>query len=187
MLYRIVGDNIDFLIQRRFQTIEHTNQSIYWTQRYAVLDRVNDPSLDNTNPQKPVKEVQLVNLLSVKEVQEGFKRNCVVLVSRVIPKYVSAFKHMKDVVTYHIAHPHSEEMEKKSEIVSKLIKVLINCVGRYFCLQRRHVVVVMAPPGWPACMLLLNRINDLVKGPLPSQHSALPYLRQSQETNFNTQ
>lgn len=84
------------------------------------------PLLTTQIPQKPVKEVQLVNLLPVKEVQEGFKRNGVVLVSMVIPKYVSAFKHMKNVVTYHIAHPHSGEMEKKSEIVSKLIKVLIN-------------------------------------------------------------
>lgn len=37
---------------------------------------------------------------------------------------------MKDVVTYHIGHRHSEEMEKKFEIVSKLIKNVLITVEK---------------------------------------------------------
>ena len=119
-MFRIVGDNIDLTIQRRYQTIEHTNQSIHWTQQYAILDRVNDPSLDNQKPQKPVQALQLVDLLPVKDVQAVFQRDCAVLVSRVISKYLSAFNHMKDVITYHIGHSYSDELDKKSETVSEL-------------------------------------------------------------------
>lgn len=118
MVFRIVGDNIDFSIERRFQTKDKTNQSVHWTQQYAVVDRVDGSYLDNSQPKKQLKDLQLVDILPVKEVQECFQRNCTVLVSRVIPKYITAFKHMQDVVTYHIAHIHSQEMDKKSEIVS---------------------------------------------------------------------
>jgi hypothetical protein len=118
--FRIVGDNVDFSIERRFQTIEKTNQSIHWTQQYAVMDRVNGSSLHNTCPKKPLEELHLVDILPVKEVQDCFKRNCSVLVSRVISKYITAFKHMQDVVTHHISHIHSKEMELKSEIVSTI-------------------------------------------------------------------
>lgn len=117
-IYRIVGDNIDYSINARIQTKEHTNQSIHWTQQYAILDRVNNPLLDNTKPQKPLKEVQLIDLLPVKEVQDVFKKNCAILVSRIISKYLKAFKPMQDIVTRHIPHPHAAEMAGKSNIVS---------------------------------------------------------------------
>ena len=120
--YRIVGDNIDYFIQARVQTKDDKNQSIHWTQQYAALDRVNDTSLDNTEPQKLLKDLQLVSLLPVKEVQESFKRNCAILVSRVISKYLQVFKHMQDVVVRHIPHAHSEEMSRKSEIVSVFLE-----------------------------------------------------------------
>ena len=137
---RIVGDNIDLTIQRRYQTLDKTNQSIHWTQQYAILDRVNDPSLDNTKSQKPVESLQLVDLLPDKDVQSMFKRDCAVLVSRVVCKYLSAFKHMKDVVTFHIGHIYSEEMAKKSETVS-----VANTIIRYiiFCkmsLIKEHLI-----------------------------------------------
>lgn len=59
---RIVGDNIDYFIQARYQTTDTTNQSVHWTQQYAVLDRVNQPNLDDSHPQKRVEEVQLGEL-----------------------------------------------------------------------------------------------------------------------------
>ena len=105
-------------IERRFQTKDKTNQSIHWTQQYAVKDRVDGSTLSNSKPKKQLNDLQLVDILPVKEVQECFKRNCAVLVSRVIVKYFTAFKHIQDVVTHHIDHIHSREMEQKSEIVS---------------------------------------------------------------------
>ncbi|KAK3741568.1 hypothetical protein QZH41_012511 [Actinostola sp. cb2023] len=112
----IVGDNIDYSFNARIQTKERTNQSIHWTQQYAILDRVNDPLLDNTKPQKSLKDVQLIDLLPVKEVQDVFEKNCAILVSRIISKYLKAFKRLQDVVTRHIPHPHAAEMAEKSNI-----------------------------------------------------------------------
>jgi hypothetical protein len=118
IICRIVGDNIDYHINARYQSKQNTNQSIHWTQQYAILDRMNKP-LNNTRPQKPFKDIQLIDLLPVKEVQDMFKKNCAVLVSRIITKHLGAFKHMQDLVIRHIPHDNSHIMSQKSELVSK--------------------------------------------------------------------
>ena len=46
---RLVGDNIDHEILVRVQTKTHTNPSIHWTHQFAVLDRVQEPGLNDSN------------------------------------------------------------------------------------------------------------------------------------------
>lgn len=117
-IYRIVGDNIDSHLNARYQSHERKNKSIHWTQQYAVRDRVSEPHLDNSKPKKPLNEIQLSDLLPVKDVQDTFKRNCAVLVSRVVSKHLKPFQHFQDVVERHIPHQYSKEMNEKSDIVS---------------------------------------------------------------------
>ncbi|CAB3990217.1 Hypothetical predicted protein, partial [Paramuricea clavata] len=92
----LVGDNIDYHIQARYQSTDRTNQSIHWTQQYAVLNRIDISSFDNSK------------LL--------IKWNCSILVSRVISKYLDSFKHLQDCVVRHISHKYSKEMSQKSDI-----------------------------------------------------------------------
>ena len=47
-----MGDNVDLMVNARIQGTEHSNRSIHWTQQYSVLNRVNEPNLDTTRPQK---------------------------------------------------------------------------------------------------------------------------------------
>ena len=116
--YRLVGDNIDINIQAKIQTMTHNNRSIHWTQQYAVLNRVNEPTLDEKSPQKHLKDIQLIELLPDKKVQENLKMRWAALVGRVVTKYLTKPKHLSPIATHHISHPYSKDMASKSESVS---------------------------------------------------------------------
>ena len=126
---RLVGDNVDLMVNARIQGTEHSNRSIHWTQQYAVLNRVNEPNLDTTRPRKSLNEVQLIDLLPAEPTLERLKQRWAVLVSRIICKYLPKFHPYRDVVIRHIPHHYSDEMKAKSKTVSvtlimKLIKQL---------------------------------------------------------------
>lgn len=116
--FRIVGDNIDHTVHARIQSKENTNQSLHWTHQYAILGRANDSCLDNTMPRKQIKDIEPADLLLRREVKQRLKNRWAILVSRVVCKYIHPFKYLHDVVLYHIPHTYSNEMTKKSEIVS---------------------------------------------------------------------
>lgn len=116
-LIRIVGDNVDLEVRARVQTKETSNRSIHWTHQYALRDRIVDPSLASSQAQKLVNDVQLADLLPGETVFKNIKRRWAVLVSRVIVKYLPAFKNFRSVVVRHIPHKYSKEMAVKSDLV----------------------------------------------------------------------
>jgi len=117
--FRIIADNVDLEIASRIQSKLHPNKSIHWTHQFVLLDTVYVPEIYNKdNP----KEVQFIDLLPSKQVQERLMWHMAVLVSRVVTKYLDAFKPLKDAVDYHIPHQYSKEMEQKSVSVSIIIK-----------------------------------------------------------------
>lgn len=115
---RLVGDNIDLMVYARIQSEKHQNRSIHWTQEYAALNRVAEPSLSANAPRKSLSEVPPGDVLPKKDVQERLKQRFAVLVSRVVCTYLAKFAHLRDVVIHHIPHPYSKEMTCKSETVS---------------------------------------------------------------------
>ena len=123
---RIVADNIDHNVYARMQTKDHTNRSIHWTHQFAVLDKVVDPVLDHSKPQKAVKDLQLIELLPGEDVQNNFVWRSAVLVSRVITKYLPAFKCLQSEVVRHVPHKYSDEMDRKSDIVSLSLQILFS-------------------------------------------------------------
>lgn len=117
MYQKVVGDNVDHDILVRVQTKTHTNRSIHWTHQYAVLDRVQAPELKNKQSQKPVKEIQFAEPLPDQHVQARLLRRRAILVSRVISKYLTAFKSLRKKIVRHIPHPYTKEMSGKSNLV----------------------------------------------------------------------
>ncbi|XP_020611971.1 uncharacterized protein LOC110050397 [Orbicella faveolata] len=115
LLFRLVGDNIDYEIQARVQSQQHKNRSIHWTHQFAVLDRVQDPNLDSQRSQKKVGDIQLAEILPDRIVQTRLVRNWAVIVSRVITKYLPPFQSFQDVVVRHIPHKYSKEMSQQSD------------------------------------------------------------------------
>ncbi|KAL9977198.1 hypothetical protein ACROYT_G014576 [Oculina patagonica] len=67
----IVSDNIDHEITALVQTKDHRNRSIHWIHQFAMLEKVSDPCLDNTVPQKDVSDLQLVELVPDDRVQKN--------------------------------------------------------------------------------------------------------------------
>ena len=137
MSCRIVGDNIDYTINARIQSKNNRDQSLHWTHQYAVLSRAIHPSLDNTKSQKRISDIQLVDLLPNKEVQQRLKNRWAVLVSRVICKYITPLKQLQDVVLQHLPHTYSNEMAQKSTIVSCFFIILF---GDLFNLYNYHII-----------------------------------------------
>lgn len=119
IFYRLVGDNVDMTVHARIQSKDNPNKSIHWTQQHGVLNRVNEPLLDRTRPQKALKHIQLVELLPGKEVNENLKLRWAALVARVVCKYLPKFKHLSHALVHHIPHTYSTEMSTRSEMVGK--------------------------------------------------------------------
>ena len=71
--YRLVGDNIDLYTQAKIQSATHNNCSINWTQQYAILNRVNELTLDAKSPLKHLKHMESIEMLPDKKVQENLK------------------------------------------------------------------------------------------------------------------
>lgn len=118
---RLVGDNIDHEILVRVQTKTHTNRSIHWTHQFAVLDRVQEPVLDDIKSQKSVKDLQFRELLPDCNVQKNLMARWAVIVSRIVTKYLKPSSFLKKRVVRHIPHPYSKEMAQRSTLVMVLM------------------------------------------------------------------
>lgn len=124
-LLRIVADNFDLTVKARIQSKDHSNQSIHWTQQYAIRDRLTpEPSANLNQPQCRLADLDLQKLLPDSNVQANFKRDCIILISRILTTNMPAFQFLKDTVIHHIPHPYSAEQSKKSEIVSEMFNFL---------------------------------------------------------------
>ena len=114
-----MADNFDMSIKARQQTKGHGNQSIHWTHQFAVEDRVKTPyTLEEVKPQCHPKDLPLSQLLPNNDIQESFRRECSVLIGRVLVKYYAPFNIFRDVLINHLPHPFWEDTSKKSNIVS---------------------------------------------------------------------
>ena len=129
----MVADNIDHTVQARVQTKDHTNRDIHWTHQYAMKEKVIDLSLDDSSPQKQISDIDLMQLLPDGDVIQNLVWQWAVLVSRVVSKYLPAFKSFRKDVIHHIPHQFSEEMSMKSEIVRfESIHVLLFVIGHSY-------------------------------------------------------
>lgn len=119
ILVRIVADNLDFSLSARIQTSKLRNQSIHWTHHLAILDRVIPSYVDDHDRrgQKEIRNLELSELLPSIESNLAVEDDFVILVSRVIVKFLPAFSPFRDVIIHHIPHKYSQQMGKKSEVV----------------------------------------------------------------------
>ena len=75
---------------------------------------------------KSFTNVAILSLLPSANVQDNIKSQFAVLVTRVIVKYFKCFKHLVNVVVYHIPHKYSHEMMLKSDLVRSFICVTLD-------------------------------------------------------------
>ena len=106
------------MVHARIESEHHENRSIHWTQQYAVLNPVQDSSFGLNRPRKSLKEVQFIDLLPNRSVQQQLKERWAVPVARIVCRYLTKFQSRRDVVIWHIPCTYSKEMASKSQTVS---------------------------------------------------------------------
>lgn len=115
-IFRLVTDNVDFIVQARHQTKTSQNKSLNWSHAFAVKNRVQP--MDNLcydEPQSWISDFEVGEILpSADELKEMY---LVPLVYRVIVNYMPVYSSFKPGIEYHIPHPFSKEMRQKSEQV----------------------------------------------------------------------
>ncbi|XP_076128519.1 uncharacterized protein LOC143109630 [Alosa pseudoharengus] len=112
--YSIIFDNLDFFSHTHHQSINRANQSIHWIHHIAVEDRVPSNHLSRHKPTQPLTDYNIGKSLPSLDSQAQMRRDYVVLGSRILTKYLNAFKPLSAIVVHHIPHQYSAEMSEPS-------------------------------------------------------------------------
>ena len=129
-IYTLCGDNVDKVIRRRYLRTDAnaTATSLHYFHFYAVKDRVNFSDLgEKSIPCGVADQQQLASsLLPTPEDDIAIRRNICILISRILYDNLSFFKLAFDgVVEWHIEHPFYHEMSNKSDVVSRLVLIML--------------------------------------------------------------
>ena len=116
--YILVGDNIDKTIRPRHMTMDKQTQSIHYFQFYGVQDRISFRHLPNEAPIGSVSDLPMSTFLPDLNDCSVLRDNYATLMAREIVKKLPYFKIFEDCVPMHIHHEYTEQMCKKSVLVS---------------------------------------------------------------------
>lgn len=116
--YILVGDNVDKTIRPHHMTIDHQKQSLHYFQIYAAKDRIDLRNFHNDRPIRNDPSLPLSTFLPNVEDCSVLQANYAILMGREVIKRLSYFKIFADCIPMHILHKHSDEMSRKSELVS---------------------------------------------------------------------
>lgn len=119
--YILVGDNVDKSVRPRYMTVDHQTQSLHYFQFFAALDRIDFHSLRNDTPLAQVSSLPLTSFLPNMQDNKTLRNNYAILLGRELVRSVPFFKSFKDCIPAHISHKHSQEMSRKSVVVSLLL------------------------------------------------------------------
>ena len=89
--FKIVGDNLDFTIFPRNQTLVNQTKSLHLFHSYAVLDRINLSGFTDTSPNNEQLEINLHSLLPTDEDVKALVSHSAVLIARLLVKHVPGF------------------------------------------------------------------------------------------------
>ena len=116
--YIIVGDNVDKTVSARYLTTDHQRQSLYYFHAYSAMDRVDFHHLANEKPIANVSILPLSTFLPNLEDSTAIRSNCAVLLGCELVRSLPFFKDFSEYIPAHITHEHSEEMSRRSVVVS---------------------------------------------------------------------
>ena len=120
--YKLVGDNIDKNIRPRDVRINSQTVSLHYYHSYALRDRIDLTSLEDSPSLPDMEGIRLENFLPTLQDEETIKGNFQHLIARVLIRDVKYFeKYWKNCIDKHIDHEYSHEMSQRSEVVSQLL------------------------------------------------------------------
>lgn len=119
MELRVTFDNFDFKMLANIVLKNHRNSDFHWITQYFTFSRVSSAHLDDTKPLvEDIKTFHNSNYLLSMEELEMFRKEFIVLVSRVLVEFFPCLHPLKPLIPEHIKHSYSDEMSKKSVIIN---------------------------------------------------------------------
>ena len=115
--FKVVGDNIDKNVRPRHMRLDKGTQSLHYFNAYAIMDRVDCSSKEIPHHQPPATCDPLAILPTEDDYLELFS-NFVTMLQRILVTHIPAFGSLRDTVTWHVEHEYSNEMKRKSFVVS---------------------------------------------------------------------
>ena len=119
MELRATFDNFDFKMLANILA-NHRNSDFHWITQYFTFNHVSSAGLDDTKPL--VEDINTnfsnSNYLLSKEELQLFRKEFIVLVSRVLVEFFPCLNPLKPLIPKHIQHRYSEEMSKKSVTIN---------------------------------------------------------------------
>ena len=135
--YRIVGDNCDLHQKPNHETLTRRTKEHHWFNLYAVRDRIHGLEMADGHPQTDASRLMLSKFLPNEDDCRALRKDFIILVARVLVKYLPWFSAIKPAVADHIPHRYSNCMGQKSDIVS-LFHVV--CLSLLVINYRFHLV-----------------------------------------------
>ena len=111
--FKLVGDNVDKNVKPSDVRVDSQTKSLHYFQTYAVRDRIDLTSYDDT-PVIDESKVDSTRLLP----SESDHNKLTFLVARVLKQYMPFFEKFGAGLEKHIRHKFYEETGQKSEVVS---------------------------------------------------------------------
>ena len=113
--FKFVGDNVNKKKGVRDIRSDHQSQLHHMFSMLVVRGRTQDPPhlLPLSQSQPSLSSLEVSSFLPTPEDVEAIKKNLVVLVSRILCKYMKSLTFLAKTVPAHIQHRFSEEMAKK--------------------------------------------------------------------------
>lgn len=119
MEIRATFDNFDFKVLANIQLKNYKNSDFHWITQYLTFDRVSSAGLDDTKPLvEDISSFSDSNYLLSKDELQLFRRDFIVLVSRVLVEFFPCLRGLESITPKHILHPYSKEMAKKSVLIN---------------------------------------------------------------------
>lgn len=113
---RVVCDNFDLRITPGQLTKDHQNTDNHWISQYVTFDRIDTSGMNNSHSIGDLSEFEIFNYLLNEAQQAKLRSDFIILVTRVLVKFISWLEPLKECLG-HIKHRHSREMARKSVVV----------------------------------------------------------------------
>ena len=123
--YKLTRDNLDKNVKPTDYRVDSQTKSLHYFQTYAVRDRIDLSSYDDTPPVVDESNINTKTLLPSESDYEQLTRNFSHHVARVLKEYMPFFSSFGSGLERHIRHQYYEEMSQKSEVVSCVCHVYI--------------------------------------------------------------
>ena len=113
---QFIGDNVGK--KKSVRDIRSDNQAKlhHMYSMIAVRARIPPPRVDRFTP-VDLEKVPILHFLPTSSDIQSLRRNLVILISRILCKYIKPLACISDVVPKHIIHNHTNDMGKKSDTV----------------------------------------------------------------------